>query len=86
MGKGPGPRASEPHDIVPGMVKTGGGGCTSDALACRWPLVEALASRVMRGHQVAFGNRSEGSIHADGSELRRHERHGLTRRSGSDQT
>jgi hypothetical protein len=41
----------------------------------------APASRSVRGHRVAFGNRREGSIHVDGSQLRRHERHGLTRRT-----
>jgi hypothetical protein len=46
-----------PHDVVPSVDKAGGGGWTSDVFACRWALVEAPASRVMRGHQVAFGNR-----------------------------
>ena len=80
-GKGPGQRASEPHDIVPSIDKTGSGGWI------RWTLSHAVGrsssrARLSRHERSSGGIREpKGGIHVDGSQPRRHESHGLTRRT-----
>jgi hypothetical protein len=79
--KSPGPRVPGPHDIVPRWTRReAGDGPRTLSHAVGHSLGRA---RLSRGEKSSGGIREpkEGSINVDGSQLRRHERHGLTRRT-----